>query len=69
MIGTLKKLEAFDGGIAAVVSPSASSETSKPVRKVSEPQDRRLLTIPTDGWINGPGRSSRLSSSHALARG
>ncbi len=69
MIGTLKKLEAFDGGIAAVVSPSASSEVPKSVRKISEPQDRRLLSIPNDGWISGPGRSSRLSSNHVLARG
>lgn len=69
MIGTLKKLEAFDGGIATVVSPSASSETPKAARKMTEPLDRRLLSIPNDGWISGPGRSSRLSSNHALARG
>ena len=69
MIGTLKKLEAFDGGLAAVVSPSASSETPKSARKASEPQDRRLLSIPNDGWISGPGRSSRSLSNFALARG
>lgn len=69
MIGTLKKLEAFDGGFAAVVAPSATSATPKTARKVSEPQDRRLLSVPNDGWIGGPGRASKLSPNYALARG
>lgn len=69
MIGSLNKLEAFDGGSANIVAPSATSETPKSTRKKSEPQDRRLLSVPKDGWIGGPGRSSRRSPDFALARG
>lgn len=65
MIGSLKKLEAYDGGIASSVSPSATSETPKPVREKTEPLDRRLLTVPSDGWIGGPGRSSKLATNFA----
>lgn len=69
MIGLLNKLEAFDGGSAAVVAPSATSVAPKTVPKKMEPQDRRLLSVPNDGWIGGPGRSSRRSSSYISARG
>lgn len=69
MIGLLNKLEAFDGGSANIVAPSATSETPKPARKKLEPQDRRLLSVPNDGWIGGPGRSSKRPSNFILARG
>lgn len=69
MIGLLNKLEAFDGGSAAVVAPSSTSETPKPPRRKPEPQDRRLLSVPSDGWIGGPGRSSGRSIEYTPARG
>lgn len=69
VMGFLGKLEADDNGDANVVTPSAATSDQKPTRKVSEPQDRRLLTMPTDGWIGGPGRASQLPSKFALARG
>lgn len=69
MIGFLGKLEAADNGDANVVTPSAATSNQKPPRKVSEPQDRRLLTMPTDGWIGGPGRASHLPSKFLLAQG
>ena len=68
MIGTLKKLEAFDGGTAAVVTPPASSTSDKAGRANHEPQDRRLLSVPNDGWIGGPGRPISMSPPYALAR-
>lgn len=69
MIGFLGKLEAADNGDTSVVTPSAATSEQKTTRKISEPQDRRLLTMPTDGWIGGPGRASQVPSKFALARG
>lgn len=69
MIGFLSKLEAADNGDAKVVTPSAATSDRESTRKPVEPQDRRLLTVPTDGWIGGPGRRSNPSSKFALARG
>ena len=69
MIGSLKKLEAFDGGSASIVTPSATSETPNLVQKKPEPQDRRLLSVPNDGWIGGPGRSTRFLNNFAAVRG
>lgn len=69
VIGFLGKLEAADNGDAHVVTPSAATSDQKSTGKVYEPQDRRLLTMPTDGWIGGPGRASQLPSKFALAQG
>lgn len=69
VIGFLGKLEAADSGDTSVVAPSAATSDQKLVHRVAEPQDRRLLTMPTDGWIGGPGRATQLPSKFSLAQG
>lgn len=69
MTGSLKKLEANDGGIALVVSPASRSAETPIVETRKQRQDSRQFSIPNDGWVNGPGRAFNVRPTPSLVRG
>ncbi|WNJ98696.1 hypothetical protein L2D14_12545 [Thalassospiraceae bacterium LMO-JJ14] len=64
IIAKLKKLEASDGGLGAACSysldegkPSAGAGQTENNRKSHTPEaELRMLSVPRDGWLGGPGR-------------
>lgn len=70
MTATLKKLEASESGLASTVAPNFAPERDRIAEKTKhEPEDRRQFTIPSDGWVNGPGRFAHATPGFSLARG
>lgn len=64
IIAKLKKLEASDGNLGTAASysfadgkSSAGTDTGKASRKTPVQEDAaRMLNVPRDGWLSGPGR-------------
>lgn len=70
LTGNLKKLEALDGGLSSAVTPNAGPVRDLVAQKSPKvAEDRRQFTIPSDGWVNGPGRFATTSSGLSLVRG
>lgn len=56
MSASFKKLEAMEDGAALVVDTEARHYAAAGKPQPSEPEDRRMFTVPSHGWVNGPGR-------------
>ena len=64
IMAKLKKLEASDSGLGAACSyslddgksSSGGRQTEKKIKSHTPEAELRMLSVPRDGWLSGPGR-------------